>query len=832
MALTFPGSPSVNQIYVDATSGNVYQWNGTVWINYNTQNPKNILELDDISGSFNGSTDTFALTSSGGPVTPVVASQIIVNIGGIAQNAGTDFTISGSNITFTTPPTGGLTFSGFIFGGSLNLSSFDDGSITPYSLTAGGPVWDSAGNITITGIATIGSSSVTIDGSTNRVTVGTGATISSDGITVGIVTAAEYYGDGSGLTGIVAGVGTTTSINTTGIITATSFHGDGSGITNIGGLLEPLVYNPGIGATGIAATTNIVLTYQKPIAAGVGIVTIQTAELTYNQTLTAADSSNYTVAGNDRDGSVSGTDPAITINVGDTIVFNNTVSGSHPLYIRVSDGGASVSEGTLTGEGTATTTWDTFGVTPGTYYYQCGVHAAMIGQIIVQDNVSERFDVSTVGSSSSISISNADLTINPATDLGIAGTSYYVVFPEGAIRDNMNTSTSVGISSYYFETAASVGLTSSVYNGPYELYIMGDSPTSDGALGLNDQVRRSSPTQIPGTNWTTIHSGPLNDYKNLSLKGDGTLWSWGYNQFGALGLNNAVNRSSPTQIPGTQWVGAVCGRFWSIATKTDGTLWGWGLNTFYSQAYGALGLNDLITRSSPHQIPGTSWDTDSLSIGRDNVYVKKTDGTLWSWGYNSLGQLTQNDTVPRSSPVQIPGTDWNTYGGGYNTLIATKTDGTLWAWGNNQYGDLGQNNKSNYSSPIQIPGTQWVAASSYAYGSIATKNDGTLWAWGSGANGRLGQNDTAQRSSPIQIPGTQWSKTDFRAVYDKCLIKKTDGTLWIWGSSTYGTLGLNDVANRSSPHQIPGTQWSLVQKGISTNSWNGTRVTSLFKPSS
>ena len=66
-------------------------------------------------------------------------------------------------------------------------------------------------------------------------------------------------------------------------------------------------------------------------------------------------------------------------------------------------------------------------------------------------------------------------------------------------------------------------------------------------------------------------------------------------------------------------------------------------------------------------------------------------GTLWSWGYNSCGQLGQNDLVNRSSPVQIPGTEWNNIFASSNFSLARKNDGSLWAWGSNNYGRLGDN---------------------------------------------------------------------------------------------------------------------------------------------
>ena len=116
MALNFPDSPTLNQVYTDSTSGFSYQWNGTVWISYAAASTGNIRVLDDISGSFNGSQDTFALTSSTIALSPPNPQSVIVNLGGVVQDPSDDYTISGSNIVFSTPPTGGLSFSGVVLG--------------------------------------------------------------------------------------------------------------------------------------------------------------------------------------------------------------------------------------------------------------------------------------------------------------------------------------------------------------------------------------------------------------------------------------------------------------------------------------------------------------------------------------------------------------------------------------------------------------------------------------------------------------------------------------------------------------------------------------------
>ena len=137
MTLNFPDAPSVNDEYTDSTSGFTYKWNGTVWISTDPARAANIKELDDISGSFNGSTTTFNLTVSSAGVSPVTAQQLLISVGGVMQNPTDDYTVSGTTITFTTAPSAGLTFFGVFLGQALSLNTIADGTVTISSLKAG-----------------------------------------------------------------------------------------------------------------------------------------------------------------------------------------------------------------------------------------------------------------------------------------------------------------------------------------------------------------------------------------------------------------------------------------------------------------------------------------------------------------------------------------------------------------------------------------------------------------------------------------------------------------------------------------------------------------------
>jgi len=345
-----------------------------------------------------------------------------------------------------------------------------------------------------------------------------------------------------------------------------------------------------------------------------------------------------------------------------------------------------------------------------------------------------------------------------------------------------------------------------------------------GAGGTNSSPERSSPAQVGGSNsgWNYVYQGDIGSLTNFYSKLDGTLWSAGYNSGGQMGVNDRTRRSSPTQIgDDTTWsTGGVMGRFTPKFLKTDGSLWAWGKNH-----HGQLGLNqtDNLELSSPTQIPGTTWSSVT-GIGYRTLALK-TDGTFWSWGYNEYGQTGSNDRVKRSSPTQVgTETTWAKLpvSGGENASAASaliKTDGTMWIWGMNHFsGKLGLNQYGatggQRSSPAQIPGTTWSNIACGQKTTMATKTDGTLWMMGYNDVGNLGLNDVVFRSSPTQIPGTNWHLTNFRTTTgsEGALAMKQDGTLWAWGNSTSGQFGLNSNTKLSSPTQVTGT-WDSIGGG-------------------
>jgi len=290
--------------------------------------------------------------------------------------------------------------------------------------------------------------------------------------------------------------------------------------------------------------------------------------------------------------------------------------------------------------------------------------------------------------------------------------------------------------------------------------------------------------QLSAQCWQSISAGY--DH-SLAIKEDGTLWAWGDNGTGSLGDNTTIDKNTPTQIgTDSNWV-QVCANFnSSYAIKSDGTLWAWGSNS-----QGQLGIG---TSNSSYRVPtqvGTDSNWQSISSSDNFCLALKTDGTLWSWGRNSYGQLGDNTTVNKILPTQI-GTDanWQSISAGHSHSLAIKSNGTLWAWGWNGNGRLGDGTNTNRTVPTQIgTATNWQKVDGGYGHSFGIKTDGTLWAWGANTGGEFGMVTSPLISNvPVQI-GTDTNWQDVSAGQWFSYAIKTNHTLWSTGRNDEGQLG-------------------------------------------
>ena len=204
-------------------------------------------------------------------------------------------------------------------------------------------------------------------------------------------------------------------------------------------------------------------------------------------------------------------------------------------------------------------------------------------------------------------------------------------------------------------------------------------------------------------------------YHTVALRADVTVWAWGWNDYGALGDGTWTDSNTPVQVVGPGGAGnlediiAIAGGYHhTIALKSDGTVWTFGANDA-----GQLGDGTNTHRITPVQVFGEGGsgfltDVSAIAGGHYHTIALKSDGTVWAWGNNFHGQLGDNTTTSRHTPVQVHGEgdignieDMSAIAAGYRHTIALKADGTVWAWGHNGYGQLGDGTTTESWTPVQ-----------------------------------------------------------------------------------------------------------------------------------
>ena len=307
-------------------------------------------------------------------------------------------------------------------------------------------------------------------------------------------------------------------------------------------------------------------------------------------------------------------------------------------------------------------------------------------------------------------------------------------------------------------------------------------------------IAPGSPVQIGAVKeWMVCTAAGTSSY---AIKGNGTLWSWGDGTGGRLGLGDTNPRTVPTQVGALTTWSKVRSRFGILlALKTDGTLWSWGSNT-----YGGLGLGPGTVGSSvlsPTQV-GTDTDWADMCSGSGYSIAIKTNGTIWSCGLNSLGQLGQGDTTDRNVFTQIgSATDWLNPDSPIDQLgaahvVICKKDHSVWVWGSNSDGQLGGVAQSIFL-PLANPGAyatspvKWNAfvgfGGAYYSGPVACGTahtlvgiDGGVW-WGACGDGTYGQFGLG---STVRFPFV----TALRATVTNAVLNTVTGTAGVNNVST------------------------------------------------
>jgi len=304
------------------------------------------------------------------------------------------------------------------------------------------------------------------------------------------------------------------------------------------------------------------------------------------------------------------------------------------------------------------------------------------------------------------------------------------------------------------------------------------------------------------TDWVDVSAGGAH---TMGIKRDGSLWAWGSNTGGLLGIGGgASEQSTPVKLEDTDltvgWARVSAGYSHTMALGNDGSLWAWGSNLF-----GGLGLGDTTRRSFPTRV-GDDTDWAVVSAGGSYTVALKRDGSLWAWGYNGRCELGLGDTTNRNDPTRVgTNTDWAVVSAGYDHTMAIKADGSLWAWGYNGSGRLGLGDTTNRNVPTRVgAATDWTAVSAGGSYTVAVKRDGSLWGWGNDEYCQLGlgRSTPNQQTSPVRVgTANDWAAVSASGSYHTVGLK-TDGSLWGWGSGFTGGFGMGDQEYRYVPTEV------------------------------
>ena len=366
------------------------------------------------------------------------------------------------------------------------------------------------------------------------------------------------------------------------------------------------------------------------------------------------------------------------------------------------------------------------------------------------------------------------------------------------------SASTTGASPYWIHIAAGGNVTCGIREGN-TLWCWGAG--AYGALGTGQTGDETQPQQITKrtAGWTSVTHGGGH---GCATRNDGSLWCWGYNHEGELGIGITGNRARPTQVTSpasTGWIAVTAGPDQTCALRTNTTLWCWGYN-----GDGQLGIGNTSSQDLPRRVispASTGWT--AVTAGYSYTCASRSDTTLWCWGYNLQGELGIGNTSNQDLPRQVTApaaTGWARAAAGGNHTCATRSDTTLWCWGNNLEGELGIGSTTDqFDLPQQVTtpaSTGWTSATSGGFHTCATRIH-ALWCWGGNGSGQLGIGSTSGEGLPQRVAtptATGWSLVALG--YEHSCATHTGKTLWCWGNNNQGQLGIGNTTNQDLPQQV------------------------------
>ncbi|QTE28058.1 RCC1 domain-containing protein [Pengzhenrongella sicca] len=328
---------------------------------------------------------------------------------------------------------------------------------------------------------------------------------------------------------------------------------------------------------------------------------------------------------------------------------------------------------------------------------------------------------------------------------------------------------------------------------------------------------------LPGAAWSTVDAGSRH---TLGLARDGSVYSWGKNDSGQLGNGTLTDSSVPTRVSlplptGVTATGVAAGADFSLAVASDGTVWSWGAN-----GRGQLGLGTTTSSLTPQQVPGPS-GVRLLTAGDQFAVVQDGSYKLWSWGANDAGQLGIGSQIDATSPTRVVGLPDSFYvdylSVGARHVIATSFY-EVFGWGDNTYGQLGDKvaaKRSTSATSLFVGGLRSAYYAGFAVGdsTFMRTGDGGVYAFGRNDQGQLGLGTFSASSTARQLVFAEGAVAPIAMVGGPGFVAATmsNGAVLTWGDNRYGQLG-RPVTTRSA---TPGVAVGLAPESRITATARG-----------
>lgn len=332
--------------------------------------------------------------------------------------------------------------------------------------------------------------------------------------------------------------------------------------------------------------------------------------------------------------------------------------------------------------------------------------------------------------------------------------------------------------------------------------------------GRNPSEIKSAAFRIGPSMWSTnAHSFALDEAW--------TLWAWGANEHGQLGLGHRTDQNAPVPLQRLGDVlSASAGSMHGLAILWDGKVLSWGAN-FFGQL-GREGMEDSPFPLLVAQVPYAR----AVAAGGGHSVTLCGDGSVWSWGRNASGQVGNGSTASVHHPARVAGLRRvRAIGAGEEFTLALCADGTVWAWGQGMYGQLGNGSLEDVLVPQRVQSlSDCIAVSAGSGHALALRSDGSVWAWGNNANGQLGTGDTIARSIPVRVGGLLEKARSIEAGPSSSTALLAENMVMYWGrrdlrknGDSGGDVKVPEPLTRATRERISGGDGALALYGRELN---------------